>query len=137
MRRKIVTTFELDVPDDLLPEPSGEDIATYLSMLLQKSMDWGRWMLSAPTVYLEPPAIVIGVEGGVVQGGSFEVPASLVVLDYDTDSVSDDDGRRWVPQSGKEQMEEAYVGWHTLDDDPVWIKAVIDSLDDPECEVSN
>jgi hypothetical protein len=53
----------------------------------------GDHCLTAP----EPIRVYVGVEGGVVQGASANVPMELVVVDYDIDGVCD---AVPVPQTG-------------------------------------
>ena len=45
----------------------------------------------------EPVRVIVGVEGGVVQGASANVPVELVVVDYDIDGTTD---AVPVPQTG-------------------------------------
>lgn len=70
-----------------------------------------------------PRRVVIGVEGGIVQGASADGPCMVVVLDYDTDGDRD---ALVVPQSGEGEAE-AWV--HVLDaetgdDARAWVEAI-------------
>src|ERR1035441_4461934 len=60
------------------------------------------------------PIIVVGCEGGLVQGASSNIEGlSMIVLDYDTEGADDDEITE-VPQSDTVELESAIVGLHTV-----------------------
>lgn len=64
-----------------------------------------------------PPRVVVGVEGGLVQGASSDLPVELVVFDYDVDEC---DGAVAVPQSGGGETQAAVID-HCVALDPTFI----------------
>lgn len=67
--------------------------------------------------------VVVGVEGGVVQGVSATHPGvEVLVLDYDIDGA-DDGTYASVPQVGGEPSD-AFLIHHDTDEDPDWVNAV-------------
>ena len=67
------------------------------------------------------PRVVVGVEGGLVQGASSDMPVELVVVDYDMDEEAD--GAVAVPQSnGSTSM--ATIISHGVDLDPDFVAGV-------------
>jgi len=67
------------------------------------------------------PRVVVGVEGGLVQGASSDRPVELVVLDYDMNDV--DDGAVEVPQSGGSTTLATIIS-HGVDLDPEFVAGV-------------
>lgn len=73
----------------------------------------------------EPAIIVVGCEGGLVQGASSNIEAlSMIVLDYDTEGADDDEITE-VPQSDTVELEPAIVGLHTVAHDAPWIQQIV------------
>src|ERR1039457_865017 len=71
------------------------------------------------------PIIVVGCEGGLVQGASSNIEdLSMIVLDYDTEGADDDEITE-VPQSDTVELEPAIVGLHTVAHDPPWIQQIV------------
>lgn len=70
-----------------------------------------------------PVRVVVGLEGGIVQGASADAPVELIVLDYDVDSFDDDNPPLDVPQSDG-SISEAYVNEPWIEHDPTWVEAV-------------
>jgi len=71
------------------------------------------------------PIIVIGCEGGLVQGASSNIAGlSMIVLDYDTQGADDDEITE-VPQSDTVELEPAIVGLHTVAHDAPWIQQIV------------
>lgn len=76
----------------------------------------------------EPAIIVIGCEGGLVQGASSNIEAlSMIVLDYDTEGADDDEITE-VPQSDTVELEPAIVGLHTVAHDAPWVRQICDAV---------
>lgn len=67
------------------------------------------------------PRIVVGVDGGLVQGASSDLPVELVVVDYDMRDQAD--GAVTVPQSGGGE-ETAVVISHQVAVDPQFVEEV-------------
>lgn len=67
------------------------------------------------------PRVVVGVEGGLVQGASSDLPVDLVVVDYDVYARAD--GAVAVPQSGGGESMAAAVS-HLVDLDPAFVDGV-------------
>lgn len=121
MKRTITVTFELEVPEGE-KQPSGTDVATFLAAMLEPTFPESKdpYRLVNPIVFIEAPCVVVGVEGGVVQGVSSEVPTEVLIADYD---VNDDDGAVEIPQSGGGTA----TGWiygQMAVVDPVWVDSV-------------
>jgi hypothetical protein len=71
------------------------------------------------------PIIVVGCEGGLVQGASSNIEGlSMIVLDYDTEGCDDDEITE-VPQSDTVELESAIVGLHTVAHDTPWIQQIV------------
>ena len=71
------------------------------------------------------PIIVVGCEGGLVQGASSNIEGlSMIVLDYDTEGCDDDEITE-VPQSDTVELEPAIVGLHTVAHDAPWIQQIV------------
>jgi hypothetical protein len=64
---------------------------------------------------------VVGVEGGLVQGASSDLPVELVVVDYDLDEEAD--GAVEVPQSGGSTTLATIIS-HGVDLDPDFVAGV-------------
>jgi len=76
----------------------------------------------------DPAIIVVGCEGGLVQGASSNIEGlSLIVLDYDTEGCGDDEITE-VPQSDTVELEPAIVGLHTVVHDAPWIHQICDAV---------
>jgi hypothetical protein len=74
------------------------------------------------------PIIVVGCEGGLVQGASSNIEGlSMIVLDYDTEGAGDDEITE-VPQSDTVELEPAIVGLHTVAHDVPWIQQICDAV---------
>jgi len=78
----------------------------------------------------EPITIVVGCEGGLVQGASSNVEdIRMIVLDYDTEGADEDEVTD-VPQSsegpGTAEDVHAVVGLWDVEHNPSWVKAVSD-----------
>ena len=74
------------------------------------------------------PIIVVGCEGGLVQGASSNIEGlSMIVLDYDTEGAGDDEITE-VPQSDTVELEPAIVGLHTVAHDVRWIQQICDAV---------
>lgn len=67
------------------------------------------------------PRVVVGVDGGLVQGASSDMPVDLVVLDYDMNDVAD--GAVEVPQSGGSTTLATIIS-HGVDLDPDFVAGV-------------
>ncbi len=67
------------------------------------------------------PRIVVGVEGGLVQGASSDMPAGLIVLDYDRDDMAE--GAVEVPQSGGSTSVATIIS-HGVNLDPDFVAGV-------------
>jgi hypothetical protein len=67
------------------------------------------------------PRVVVGVEGGLVQGASSDLPVELVVVDYDLDEEAD--GAVEVPQSGGSTTLATIIS-HGVDLDPDFVAGV-------------
>lgn len=69
--------------------------------------------------------IVVGCEGGLVQGASSNIEGlSMIVLDYDTEGCDDDEITE-VPQSDTAELEPAIVGLHTVAHDAPWVQQIV------------
>lgn len=66
--------------------------------------------------------VQIGLEGGLVGGGTANVPMKIVVFDYDT-GMGDDEELSKVPQDGDSDVN-AYVTRHVADVSPKHIERV-------------
>ena len=76
----------------------------------------------------DPAIIVVGCEGGLVQGASSNIAGlSMIVLDYDTEGCGDDEITE-VPQSDTVELEPAIVGLHTVAHDAPWIQQICDAV---------
>src|ERR1039457_3492447 len=76
----------------------------------------------------DPAIIVVGCEGGLVQGASSNIEGlSMIVLDYDTEGAGDDEITE-VPQSDTVELEPAIVGLHTVAHDVPWIQQICDAV---------
>lgn len=89
----------------------------------QRTLDQAYRMASqafgGPEVQGAPrPRVVVGVEGGLVQGASSDLPVELVVFDYDVDEK---DGAVAVPQSGGGETQAAVID-HCVALDPTFIE---------------
>ena len=74
------------------------------------------------------PIIVVGCEGGLVQGASSNIEAlSMIVLDYDTEGADDDEITE-IPQSDTVELEPAIVGLHTVAHDAPWVQQICDAV---------
>jgi hypothetical protein len=74
------------------------------------------------------PIIVVGCEGGLVQGASSNIEdLSMIVLDYDTEGADDDEITE-IPQSDTVELEPAIVGLHTVAHDAPWIQQICDAV---------
>lgn len=71
------------------------------------------------------PRVVVGVEGGLVQGASSDLPVELVVVDYDMKEKAD--GAVPVPQSGGGESSATLID-HLVDLDPVFVAGVWQAL---------
>jgi hypothetical protein len=76
-----------------------------------------------PTKMPEPPRprVVVGVEGGLVQGASSDMPVDLVVVDYDMNEGAE--GAVEVPQSGGSTTLATIIS-HGVDLDPDFVASV-------------
>ena len=89
----------------------------------------------------ESPIIVVGCEGGLVQGASSNIEGvSMIVLDYDTEGCDDDEITK-VPQPGTDEITSAVVGLHHIEHDKTWVRQICDAagikgLPDPMPESS-
>jgi hypothetical protein len=76
----------------------------------------------------DPAIIVVGCEGGLIQGASSNIDGlSMIVLDYDTEGCGDDEITE-VPQSDTVELEPAIVGLHTVAHDAPWIQQICDAV---------
>ncbi len=76
----------------------------------------------------DPAIIVVGCEGGLVQGASSNIEGlSMIVLDYDTEGADDDEITE-VPQSDTVELEPAIVGLHIVAHDAPWIQQICDAV---------
>jgi hypothetical protein len=76
----------------------------------------------------DPAIIVVGCEGGLIQGASSNIDGlSMIVLDYDTAGCGDDEITE-VPQSDTVELEPAIVGLHTVAHDAPWIQQICDAV---------
>ncbi len=74
------------------------------------------------------PIIVVGCEGGLVQGSSSNIEGlSMIVLDYDTEGADDDEITE-VPQSDTVELEPAIVGLHSVAHDAPWIQQICNAV---------
>lgn len=71
----------------------------------------------------KPIRVVVGVDGGLVQGASADAPVELVVADYDVDTFDKDNPPMDVPQSGGDPVD-GYLVEHVVAVDPEWVDAV-------------
>lgn len=72
--------------------------------------------------------IVVGCEGGLVQGASSNIAGlSMIVLDYDTEGAGDDEITE-VPQSDTVELEPAIVGLHSVAHDAPWIQQICNAV---------
>ncbi len=71
------------------------------------------------------PRVVVGVEGGLVQGASSDLPVALIVVDYDMRDP--DDGAIQVPQSGRSPTLATLID-HAVDLDPGFVADVWQAL---------
>lgn len=79
-------------------------------------------VLGGPEVLGAPrPRVVVGAEGGLVQGASSDLPVYLVVVDYDVRNA--DDGALAIPQSGGGESL-ASIAQHAVDLDPGFVEGV-------------
>lgn len=76
----------------------------------------------------EKAIVQIGLEGGLVNGGTANVPMDIVVFDYDT-GMGDDDELTMVPQDGDKDVK-AHVTNHTASVSPKHIRRVMKLLDE-------
>ncbi|TCJ15207.1 hypothetical protein EZJ19_07820 [Parasulfuritortus cantonensis] len=67
------------------------------------------------------PRVVVGVDGGLVQGVSSDLPVELVVVDYDMRDTAD--GAVIVPQSGGGEETAAVIS-HQVALDPQFVDAI-------------
>jgi hypothetical protein len=106
------TPDELDDPDVVDTEKLGKRACKALAALkaLDKRTD-GSVMVQ------------IGLEGGIVQGATANVPMHVVVFDYDT-GMGDEERLSSVPQGGGSPNTQAFVTTHQAHMDPRFIKRV-------------
>lgn len=106
-----------NVPYFGFPEecPGSEDLATRteaaLAALKRLERDVGDGVM-----------VQIALEGGLVQGGTANVPMDIVVFDYDT-GMGDDEQMDTVPQEGVQDTQ-AWVTEHSARVSPKFIKRV-------------
>ncbi len=75
----------------------------------------------------DPAIIVVGCEGGLIQGASSNIDGlSMIVLDYDTEGCDDDEITK-VPQSGTDEISSAVVGLHYIEHDKTWVRQICDA----------
>ncbi len=120
MKKTIVVTFELDIAGGH-DSPEGRDVEQYLARLTTQhpgSLTRG-WTVGNPTVFIDAPRIVCGIEGGIVQGSSSEVPAEVVIVDYDGDA----EDAIAIPQSDG-SIASAWVYGNTAECDPAWVEDI-------------
>lgn len=92
----------------------------------QRTLDQAYRMASqaygGPEVQGAPrPRVVVGVEGGLVQGASSDLPVDVVAVDYDVKDSRD--GAIVIPQSdGSETL--ASLAEHIVDIDPMFVEGV-------------
>lgn len=96
----------------------------------QRTLDQAYRMASqafgGPEVQGAPrPRVVVGVEGGLVQGASSDLPVELVVADYDMRDPGD--GAIQVPQSGRGPTLATLID-HAVDLDPEFVTDVWQAL---------
>lgn len=70
--------------------------------------------------------IVVGVEGGIVQGVSTDAAEiiEVIVLDYDTDGAAPSDGVKKVPQPDGKPVSAFICGPYDAFKDNPWVAAV-------------
>lgn len=89
------------VVEESMRGKNGPTPSAYEQSLVETAYRLARMAVEGhPTRMPEPPrpCVVVGVEGGLVQGASSDMPVELIVLDYDMDDVAE--GAVEVPQSG-------------------------------------
>lgn len=101
---------------------SGGADAEYQRMLDQVYRLASQAVLGGPEVQGAPrPRVVVGAEGGLVQGASSDLPVDLVVVDYDVRNP--DDGALAIPQSGGGESL-ASLAQHAVDLDPGFVEGI-------------
>jgi hypothetical protein len=126
-KKRITVMFDLEANEG--SAPTGEDVARYLRTIIGRLRDpkLDSLSLSNPTVYMEPPRVVVGMEGGINQGASAEIPVEIVTVDYD-DEIDD---LIAVPQPDG-TVSEARVYGLAVDVDPTWVDAAYAAYTDPD-----
>lgn len=116
-------TITYDPLDCGLPDIDGEpaDLFSYLENELNAHKIKCR-------IYDRGPRIVVGLDGGLVQGISTDIEGvSAIIVDYDIEGA-DLSEIHDVPQSDGDTAE-AYIRGEVIDDDPDWVAAMFDFLD--------
>ena len=139
----VATVMEWPVPDASVIQKHREAIALEICHLLAIAHHQGASAESAVAIAeasrlaasvveghqaTQPklrPRVVVGVEGGLVQGASSDLPVELVVVDYDMKEKAD--GAVRVPQSGGGESSATLID-HLVDLDPVFVAGVWQAL---------
>lgn len=103
---------------------NGPTSSAYEQSLLETAYRLARMAVDGHPARLPEPAlprVVVGVEGGLVQGASSDRPVELVVLDYDMNDLAD--GAVEVPQSGGSTTLATIIS-HGVDLDPDFVAGV-------------
>lgn len=135
MTKKLITvTLELD-GDENGDLPDASEVATALALMLDRSnrAEPAFFLLSEPTVFMEPVAVVVNASGGVVQGATAEIPMQLIAVDYGCDA---EDCNRLVPQASS-APEKASIGSEMAEVDAGLIERIRASLNDDDFTISD
>lgn len=112
-------------------------VETAESDLTQSPATWGGLMIEARQLLdSEParPAVVLHMEGGIIQSATTESPVDLFVIDYDGDNSGDD---QVIPvDQGDGDTATAYCFFVPMDHDPEYTRGRVEKFratDGSEC----